>query len=909
MISLNHFSLSVATKCISTLINSSKNNFLRVSIHVRNFMKMTENVGFCSQDCISLLQQSGDLREASNGKSVHSVCVKTGLDRDVFVQNNTIRFYAICGDLMSARQLFDEMPEPNLVSWTSMISSYVHDGQYEIGLRMFSLMCRSGLGPNEFGFSVALKACRIMHAFVMGKLLHGLILKYGFESYSFCSASILAMYVESGDISNAHNFFDEIPLRGRSEASWNTLLDSYAETSNAEEAFKLFHQMMYFKMIPNCFTYTILIKLCANMLNIDLLRLFHGRLIKLGFEDYLIVGGALVDPYAKLGFLNDAGKVFQNLEEKDNVVWCALLAGFHQNGEVEQGLNFYLKFLSEGNKPDPFMFASVFSLCSNSKTEGVGTQVHCSFIKYGFMLDSFLGSALIDMYGGVGMIFDAYKCFVEVIYKNEICFSTMINNLVFNSNDEIALEIFCEMRKLGLEPSHSTLSYILRACANLHMLKEGRSLHCYVAKNFGISEFNLCIENALLEMYAKCGVVDEAKNVFKEMQIRNEFSWTTMISGYSETGQFEEALGLFQDMILSSVTAKASEFTLVVVLQACMRTETLDRGKQVHNYVIKAGFEFNLFVGSALINMYAAFKHEVQNAYLVFSSIKAQDLVIWSSMITAWAQNGKSKEALKLFIEFHNAPNFLVDEPILSSCLSACAGLALLDMGKCFHARIIRTGFQSYLHVASSIIDMYSKCGSIIDARKFFDEMRDHNIVSWTTMMSGYAHHGLGREAVNLFNEMKDAWLKPDSVTFVGLLTACSHAGLVKEGWQCFESMINDHGLEVSINHYACMVDLLGRAGQVDEAEALINKAPFRSKNLLWKTLLGACNKHGQIEAGNRIAQMLVELEPNEPSTYVLVSNIYASASMWDSSIVVRNKMKEENVNRQPGCSWIQVAS
>ncbi|XP_015899404.3 pentatricopeptide repeat-containing protein At2g33680 isoform X3 [Ziziphus jujuba] len=755
--------LSAFSSWAGRLLSFSKNSVTKRSFHLLGISGKQKNSGFCFQDCVSLLQHLVDIRDPRYGKSVHSLCIKTGFYTDVFVQNNIMRFYANHGDLVNAHLLFEEIPEPNLVSCTSLISSYVHDGQYDNGLRMFSLMCRSGFRPNEFGFSVALKACRIMQEFVFGMVIHGQILKCGFESCSFCSSSILGIYVEWGDVEHAHKFFHGIPLGERSEASWNTLIDSYVQMSDPNEALNLFREMMHSGVSPNGFTYGIIIKLCANELNPELGRSIHAQTVKVGFEGDVIVGGALVDVYAKLGLLDDACQMFWNLEEKDNMVWCALLAGFHHVGDTAKGLNYYFMFLSEGN--------------------------------------------------------------------------------------------------------------------------------------------------ALIEMYAKCGAVDNAKMVFKAMTVPNEFSWTTIMSGFCQLGQFEEVLRLFRDM-LSSLSAKPSQFTVLIAVQACMKLEPLDGGKQVHSYVIKVGFDSHPFVESSLVSMYSAFKNEIQNAFLVFSFMKERDLVSWCAMITACVQNGYYEEALKHFSEFRIAPNFSVDESILSSCLSACAGLAAIEMGKWFHACVIKTGFESHLHVASSIIDMYSKCGSIKEACQLFNKTEDQNLVTWTAMLSGYAHNGLGRESVELFSRMKEAGLKPDSITFVGVLTACSHAGLVEEGWQFFNSMTSDYGLEVNINHYACMVDLLGRAQQVEAAKALIEKAPFhlKSKHLLWKTLLGACNRHGNIEIGNRIAQMLVELKTNEPSTYVLLSNIYASASMWDNSVEVRSKMKAENVYKQPGSSWIQVA-
>ncbi|KAK7313223.1 hypothetical protein VNO77_37774 [Canavalia gladiata] len=867
--------------------------------------ELQNNGGLCFQDCISLLQHLRDHKDINCGRNLHSLFVKSALDKDVFVQNNMVRFYGDIGELKNAHKLFDEIPQPSLVSWTSLVSCYVHEGRYGMGLNLFCGLCRSGMRPNEFGFSVALKACRVMCDPVMGKLIHGLILKSGFDLYGFCTASILHMYADCGDIESSWKVFDGISFGERCEALWNTLLNAHVEMSDVEVSLKLFREMGHSAVSRNHFTYTIFVKLCADVLDVELGRSVHGQTVKIGIENDVVVGGALVDCYVKLGLLDDACKVFQILEEKDNVAICALFAGFNQIGKSKEGLALFVNFLCEDNKPDPFTCASVVSLCSNLEIEFSGTQVHCGFIKLGFKMDSYIGSAFINMYGNFGMISDAYKCFLDVYSKNEICVNAMMNSLIFNSNDWKALELFCGMREVGIVQSSSSISYALRACGNLFMLKEGRSLHSYLIKNPFEDDSNLGVENVLLEMYVRCRAIDDAKLIFRKMPTRNEFSWTTVISGCSESGHFIEALGIFHDMLLYS---KPSHFTLISVIRACAEIKELEVGKQVHSYIMKVGFEYYPFVGSALINMYAVFKHETLNALQVFLSMKEQDLVSWSTMLTAWVQNGYYEEALVLFAEFQTVPIFLVDESVVSSCISAAAGLSALDIGKCFHSWVIKIGLEVDLHVASSITDMYSKCGNIKDACKFFNTISDHNLVTWTAMIYGYAYHGLGREAIDLFNKAKEAGLEPDHVTFTGVLAACSHAGLVEEGCEYFEYMRSKYNYEVTINHYACMVDLLGRAAKFEEAEALIKEAPFQSKSLLWKTFLGACSKHENAEMGNKISKLLADIEMNEPSTFVLLSNIYASASMWKNCIELRNKMVEGSVTKQPGSSWIQLA-
>ncbi|KAG2396952.1 Pentatricopeptide repeat-containing protein [Vigna angularis] len=579
--------------------------------HSQASLEFQNNRGFCFQDCVFLFQHLRDHKDVKCGRILHSLLVKSALFMDVFIQNNMIRFYGDIGEVQNARKLFDEIPQPSLVSWTSLVSCYVHAGQHEMGLSLFRGLCRSGVRPNEFGFSVALKACKETCDAVMGKLIHGLVIKSGFDSHRFCSALILHMYGDCGDIKNSRKVFDGVCYGERCEALWNTLLNAYVKVSDVEGSLKLFHEMGHSSVSRNHFTYTIIVKLCADVLDVELGRSLHGQIMKIGIENDVVVGGTLIDCYVKLQLLDDARKIFQVLDEKDNVAVCALLAGFNQVGKCKEGLALYVDFLSGGNKPDPFTCASVVSLCSNLETQLSGSQIHCGVIKLGFMLDSYLGSAFINMYGNFGMVSDAYRCFLEVCNKNEICVNAMINTLIFNSYDLKAIELFCGMREVGIAQSSSSISYCLRACGNLFLLKDGRSFHSLVIK------------------------------------IPFEDDW-----------HFVEALGIFCDMLLYS---KPSQFTLVSVIQTC--TEM----KAIH----------------------------------VFLSMKEKDLISWSVMLTAWVQNGYHEEALKHFAEFQTVPIFQVDESILSSCISTAAGLAALDIGKCFHSWVIKVGLEVDLHMPS----------------------------------------------------------------------------------------------------------------------------------------------------------------------------------------------------------------
>uniref|UniRef100_UPI0040747504 Synthetic PPR-DYW protein n=1 Tax=synthetic construct TaxID=32630 RepID=UPI0040747504 len=479
--------------------------------------------------------------------------------------------------------------------------------------------------------------------------------------------------------------------------------------------------------------------------------------------------------------------------------------------------------------------------------------------------------------------------------------NSKIRGYARNGQPEEALSLYSQMRRSGIKPDNYTFPFVLKACASLSSLKEGKQIHGHVIKS-GF-ESDVYVQSALIDMYAKCGELEDARKVFDEMPERNVVSWNAMISGYAQNGQSEEALELFREMQQEGI--KPSEFTFCSVLSACASLGSLEMGKQIHGYVIKSGFESIVFVGNALIDMYAKCG-SIEDARKVFDEMPERTVVSWTAMISGYAQNGQSEEALELFREMQRE-GVKPDEVTLPSVLSACANLGALEQGKQIHAYVIKSGFESDVFVGSALIDMYAKCGSIEDARKVFDKMPERDVVSWNAMIAAYAQHGHGKEALQLFQQMQQEGVKPSEVTFTSILSACSHAGLVDEGHHYFESMSPDYGITPRVEHYGCMVDLLGRAGRLDEAEDLIKSMPFQPNVVVWGTLLGACRVHGDVERGERAAERILELDPESAAPYVLLSNIYAAAGRWDEAAKVRKLMKERGVKKEPGCSWIEV--
>ncbi|XP_057841966.2 pentatricopeptide repeat-containing protein At2g13600 [Cryptomeria japonica] len=459
---------------------------------------------------------------------------------------------------------------------------------------------------------------------------------------------------------------------------------------------------------------------------------------------------------------------------------------------------------------------------------------------------------------------------------------------------------------------------LLRGCIGLQACKK---FHGYMLKTgFKIG-------------YVKLGNVECSRQLFDKMPQRNLVSWNTMISGFSG----KEGVEFFCRMQRAGV--KPDRLCIVGVLNACasVGVEAQEQGKQVHGYAITNGLVFcNSIVSNALIDMYGKCERiddarrvfdtmphhdvvswtaiikgyvqlgEVEIARELFNNTLERNIVTWNTLMAGYAQQGYGEDTLILFGKMLRQ-DVKPDHFTFVSVLSACAGLAVLECGRQVHCQITRTGHDVTIFLGNALVDMYAKCGSTVNAHNLFDRMLERDVVSWNAMMVGYAQNGYGKEALQLFEKMLDAGLKPDEITFMCILSACSHTGLVDEGHYYFSSMSHRYSVTPRAGHYAIMIDILGRAGRMDEAEHLIDNAPFEPDASMWRALLGVCRIRGNAGVAKRAAECLSMLEPQSASQYVVLSNLYAADKMWNRMAEVRKLMRERRVKKMPGCSWIEV--
>lgn len=477
----------------------------------------------------------------------------------------------------------------------------------------------------------------------------------------------------------------------------------------------------------------------------------------------------------------------------------------------------------------------------------------------------------------------------------------MIRGLVSSDFYEEAIQFYGLMRREGFFPNNFTFPFVLKACARILDFPLGVKMHTLVVK--AGFDCDVYVKTGLVCLYSKCGDLENAHKLFVDIPDKNVISWTAIISGYIGIGQFREAIDMFRGWL--EMGLRPDSFTLVRILSACTHLGDLTRGEWVHRYVVDAGMGMNVFVATALIDMYAKFAN-MHRARRVFDGMPERDIVSWGAMIQGYASNGLPKEAIDLFYRMQRE-NLKPDCYTMVGVLSACAQLGALELGEWARNLIEREEFLTNPVVGTSLIDMYAKCGNMASAWGVFKEMKERDLVVWNAAISGLSMNGHVKAAFGLFGLVEKLGIQPNGNTFIGLICGCTHAGLVSDGRKYFNSMDRIYSLLPTIEHYGCMVDLLGRAGLLDEAHQLIKSMPMQANSIVWGALLSGCRVHRDTVLAEHVLEQLLELEPWNSSNYVLLSNIYSVNHRWDDAEKIRESMIQRGIKKTPGYSWVEV--
>ena len=506
--------------------------------------------------------------------------------------------------------------------------------------------------------------------------------------------------------------------------------------------------------------------------------------------------------------------------------------------------------------------------------------------------DVTLCTMMVTGYARNGRLGDALELFYEMPIKDIVCWNSMVKGCLDCGDLDMARKLFDEM------PERNVVSWTTMVNG---FLQFGR---VEVAERLFLEmpARDVAAWNSMIYGYCGNGRVEDAMKLFEEMPRRNVISWTSMIGGLDQNGKSDEALFLFGKMVGSGVEPTST--TLVCVLTACANILDFHVGVQIHGHIVKVGYRFDEFISVSLITFYANCK-QIENACKVFHERMHKNVVVWTALITGYGSNCKHEDALKVFGDMITI-GVLPNQSSLTSALNSCCGLEALDRGKEIHSAGIKLGLETDVFVGNTLIVMYMKCGNISDGIAIFKHIAEKNIVSWNSIIVGCAQHGCGLWTLTLFSRMIRARVDPDEITFTGLLSACSHSGMLQKGRRFFKYFSQDKSM-VKLEHYACMVDVLGRCGKLEEAEELINDMPIKANYMVWLALLSASRMHSNIDVAERAAKHIFDLEPHCSAAYVLLSNLYASANRWGDVSRIRGKMKHSGVVKQAGSSWVTL--
>ncbi|KAM0827762.1 hypothetical protein ACQ4PT_067982 [Festuca glaucescens] len=621
----------------------------------------------------------------------------------------------------------------------------------------------------------------------------------------------------------------------------------------------------------------------------------------------------------------------------------------YHSGRLSAALHFF-QSLPSSPAPAPLSaatYAALVAACSRLRSLCEGRLVHHHLLASpdaGLVRNTVLNNHLITMYGRCAAPDSARLVFDEMPAKNPVSWASVIAAHAQNRRSAEALGLFSSILRAGTVPDQFALGSVVRACTELGDVGVGRQVHAQAMKSDNGSD--LIVQNALVTMYSKSGLVGDGFSLFRRMGEKDLISWGSIIAGFAQQGcslsdmyarckQLEsarrvfygidapdlvcwnsiinacsvehllnDAMVLFSEMRDSSL--RPDGITVRGLLCACVGCDALNHGILIHSYLVKFGLDGEVSVRNSLLSMYARCM-DLSSAMDVFNETREPDVVTWNNILTACVQNQHLEVVIKLFNLLQRSVLSL-DRISLNSVLSASAELGYIEMVEQVHTYTFKAGLVNDTMLSNGLIDTYAKCGSLDDATKLFEMMGTNcDVFSWSSLIVGYAQSGYARKALDLFARMRSLGIRPSHVTFVGVLTACSRVGFVDEGCYYYCIMEPEHGIAPTREHCSCVIDLLSRAGRLTEAAKFVDQMPFEPDIVMWKTLLAASKTHNDVEMGKRAAEGILRLDPSHSTAYVLLCNIYAASGDWDEFARLKKAMRSSGVKKSPGKSWVKL--
>ncbi|XP_051203702.1 pentatricopeptide repeat-containing protein At1g11290, chloroplastic isoform X1 [Lolium perenne] len=586
--------------------------------------------------------------------------------------------------------------------------------------------------------------------------------------------------------------------------------------------------------------------------------------------------------------------------------WNRLIQLAAASGAYTQCMGHYAALLAAGLRGgDASTFPSLAKSCAALRLPRLGRSLHAHALLAGAASDVFVRTSLLDMYAKCACLPDARRLFDEMPSRTLVSWNCMVTAYSKSSHVEEAVAMFNAMRGLGVRPSAGTLVGLMSWSVNSMATRSlGLCLYGYSLKS-GL-DADLPVLNSVLTMLVRGGQLHAARLIFDSMSEKSVVSWSAMASGFLQVGNYMEVFGLFNRM--QAAGHKLDSVALVNLISAAVLLGNLLVAKGMHALLVKSGFESEKDLVSSLVNLYARCG-DLEAAQELFDAVHMKDVVLWTSMITGYVEGGYPDKALTMFdsmLRTDVEPN----EATVSSALSACADLGSANQAKKVEDHVVALGLQSDLRVATALIDRYCKCGSVELARKIFDgvNITSRDLAIWSAMINGYACNGEGSEALFLFSEMQKEGVQPDAIVFTHLLTACNYSGLVDEGLRCFRSLTEEYGIEPSVEHYMCIIDLLCKSGHISIAKEFFKKMPIKLQNLVLAPIVSASSSHCADSSMDLVSEELLNLDPQNSGHCILISNMLSCLGEWKKARTYRKLLSKQALVKEPGLSCIELS-
>ncbi|KAH7280147.1 hypothetical protein KP509_37G053600 [Ceratopteris richardii] len=667
------------------------------------------------------------------------------------------------------------------------------------------------------------------------------------------------MYAKFGMLEKAQEIFNILPFQ--TVVSWTALISGYAQHGHGERALSSFDSMRSEGLSPNAITLACVLKACGVVGNLHKGEELHQEINeKCLLRNDNVLGTALVDMYAKCGALAMAQEVFDELSFRDIISWNALISGYCQKGQIDEALRVLEQMKCEGFLPDAATFNCILRTCASVGATGKAKRIHEEIVERDFLgrHHTVLSTALISMYAKGGAFEMAEKVFDDLIIYDVRSTNVLIAGYCQHDCLNEALEHYEQMIRKGFSPDTGTFACLLRACGRTGASENGEELHCEVMR-LGISNEHNIIGSALVDMYVRFGHLVKAQGVLDKLAVQDLASWTSLIHGYCQCGQNHEALSGFHKMKEQGLSP--DEVTFACILKACGSSCAINKGISIHAEIEREGLmeKFEM-LGSALVDMYAKCGATAK-AQEVFDKLLNRDLITWTALIDGYCQRGLGEEALYCFDQMRREISSL-DAVTFACILKVCGSIGAVERGAILHDEILQNGLLGKDNVLDiALLDMYAKCGALFKAQEVFNDLPVHTVVTWNVLMAGYCQHGNGEEVLKCFDAMKHEGISPDAVTFVTVLKACRRIRALDKSFMYFEMMKKDYDIIPNLEHYSCMIEILGHEGKFEKALNFVRNMPSHEQLEGWSALLSACRKQGNVILGRLAFEHMVQLD------------------------------------------------